>query len=87
MSKNVDGREGRALSRRDNTEPEKVEIERELASEVCPGLSYSGKILTLNPGPPALTQPTVSPRVELLARGEQKAPVTNTAAQPSSNQS
>ena len=37
------------------TEPEKVEIEWELASEVCPGLGYSDESLTPNLGPPALT--------------------------------
>ena len=51
MSKNVDGRERRALSRRDNTEPEKVEIERELASATVARVSpwTQGPQLLLNP--------------------------------------
>ena len=72
MSKNVDGRERRTLSRRDNTEPEKVEIERELASEVCPGLSYSGKSLTLNPGPQLLLNPQSVQELSCLCRVSKK---------------
>ena len=68
------------------TESEKVEIEWELASEVCPGLGYSDESLTPNLGPPALLNSQSVQELSCLHGVSKKALITNTAAQPSPGQ-
>ena len=51
MSKNVDGRERRTLSRRDNTEPEKVEIERSWPLRSALALAAVARVSPWTQGP------------------------------------